>query len=144
MPKGVIDKDVFRGDNYTVTIDGTEYMAIRVSEFSQPMKKVMLPDGTAASGGRTDATTFEIEIPEHHPKEQTFFDGWWKKCFDPILPDAYKTVSVAKRSSSGDTTITEDRLGCWIENRKSSELSYDDGAEKMTTLIYTISCDGAD
>lgn len=142
MPKGVINKDIIRLDNYVVTIDGVEYMAIRVGEFEQPMKKVNLPDGTAASGGRTEASTFEIEIPEHHDKERNFFDNWCALAKDPIPPNAYKTVSVAKRTSSGGLTVTEDRLGCWPENRKSAEMSYDDGAEKMSTLVYTISCDG--
>lgn len=144
MAIGVIDKDVYRGNKYRVTIEGTDYLAHEVGAAEQKMRKVELPDGTAASGGRDDHFEFPLLIPHHHEKEFKFFEDWWKSCQDPVLPSAYKTMTVTYINASGTKERAEERLGCWIVGRKTSDLSLDDGSEEMTVIEYTICCDHVD
>lgn len=139
--KGVISKDIIRLDKYIITIDGVDLKAIRVGESNQTMKVVELPDGTAASGGRTEASEFEIEIPEHETKERLLLDKWWSDCKDPISPSAYKVVTITRTSGTGGVSVVEDRVGCFVKGRRGGEMSYDGGSEEMATLIYSISCD---
>lgn len=138
--KGVIPKDIIAANKFTVAVDNVEILAVSVSGPDESLQTVELPDGTAASGGRTDPSESTIVIPQHATEAKLFMDTWWNSCKDPVQPTAYKNVTVIGTSSTGAQSATDTWIGAFIKGRKSAEYSLEDGTT-MTVLEYSVSID---
>ena len=140
--KGVIDKDIIAGNEFQLTVDNVDVLCTMISSIEESMQTVELPDGTSASGGRTEGgieTT--VTIPAHSVDDVAYMDAWWASCKDPIPLSAYKTVTIQGRSKSGSKTITDTGFGVWVKGRKSAEYAMEDGGTVMTVIEYTLSID---
>lgn len=142
MPlKGLIQKDIIPGNEYKMIVDGVEIVCTEVSGFEESLQVTELPDGTAATTGRTEVTEFTAMVPFHHDEDIAFMDSWWTACKTPVQAAAYKTVTIVATSSSGGTVRTTTALGTFIKNRKSPDFSMEDGGTEMTSIEYTFSVD---
>jgi len=142
--KGVIDKNIIRGDNYKFVIGGEEYTLIMIGELSEELRVVNLPDDTNASGGRSQAIESEITIAEHMAKERNYFEDWWDQCRDPIPPTAYRNPAIVKYNNEGNIGTTDELTNMFLTGRTSAELSLEDGAETMQVVTYKFSADSRD
>ena len=140
--KGVIPKDIIAGNKFTINVDNTEILAVSISGIEETLEVAELPDGTAASAGRTGVSESTIVIPQHVTESKTFMDAWWLACKDPVQPGAYKNITVTGTSSTGAIVSTDTLLGVFIKGRKSADYSLEDGST-MTVLEYTVSVDDA-
>lgn len=139
--KGVIQKDVIAGNKYKVLFDGDEVLCVSVSAVEETLQTMDLPDGTRASGGRTEASEFTAIVPAHHNEDVAKMEIWWQSCQDPVLPTAYKTTSIIGTSTMGTTIRNDTHFGCFITGRTGAEYSLEDGGTTMTVIEYTISTD---
>lgn len=140
--KGVIPKDIIAGNKFTLAIDNVEIVAVSVSGIEETLQVAELPDGTKASGGRTEASEMTIVIPQHLTASKLVMDAWWQAGIDPVVPAAYKNITVTGTSSSGAIVSTDTLIGVFVTNRKSADYALEDGTT-MTTLEYTCSVDNA-
>ncbi len=138
--KGTIGKDPVVANKYTFLVDGTPYVVSAISALEEEIPAVALPDGTTASSGRTESTEFTVDVPNHHEIEIGFFNTWWESCKEPVLPTAYKSVIIEKRSSQGDIVRVTNCFGSWLNKREEAEVSMEDG-ETMTVTRYTVKVD---
>lgn len=140
--KGIIGKDPISSNKFTFLVDGLPLVVTAVSSMEEEIPSVTLPDGTSASSGRTDATDFTVDVPNHHQEEIDFFNTWWNSCQEPVLPTAYKSVIIEMRSTQGALVRVTNIFGAWLSGRESAELSMEDG-ETMTLTRYTVMVDTA-
>jgi hypothetical protein len=138
--KSVIPKDIIAGNKFTLSVDNEDLLVVSVSSPEESLQTVELPDGTMASGGRTDPSEITIIIPQHVEASKIFLDTWWQGCKDPVAPNAYKSITVTGESSSGQITSTSTGVGVFIKDRTGATYSLEDGTE-MTTIEYTCSVD---
>lgn len=138
--KGVITKDIIAGNKFTLAIDNVEIVAVSVSGPEENIQVAELPDGTTASGGRTEASEITIVIPQHMAQGKQVMDLWFQACKDPVQPNAYKNVTVTGTSSTGAIVSTDTHIGVWVKTRKSADYALEDGTT-MTVLEYTCSVD---
>lgn len=140
--KGVISKNIIAGNSYKFLVDQVEILCTEISSIEETMQKVELPDGTQASGGRTEGgMEFTVMVPAHHKDEIDFMDSWLQACKDPVQPSAYKTTTVLGTSKDGTVTRTDTLLGCWVSARSGAEYSMEDGGTTFAQIEYTISFD---
>jgi len=145
MPaKGVINKDVIAGNKFQFLVAGVQLTVTAVEGLEEVLKTIDLPDGTRASGGRTEASEFTVRIPKHHTVEFAFFEAWYREGKDPVLATAYKPVTVLSLSNSNAITRTSSLFGCFITGRTEPDKSLEDGSEEMAEVEYTISVDDQD
>lgn len=140
--KGVIPKDIIAANKFTLAIDNVEIVAVSVSGIEENLQVAELPDGTKASGGRTEASETTIVIPQHVTQSRQVMDLWWQSCKDPVQPDAYKNITVTGTSSTGANTSVSTLIGVFITSRKSADYALEDGST-MTVIEYTCSVDDA-
>lgn len=138
--KGIIGKDPIASNKYTFLVDGVPMVVTNVSAIEEEIPTVTLPDGTTASSGRTEATEFTVDVPNHHETEIDFFNLWWVSGQEPVLPTAYKSVIIEMRSSQGEIVRTINVFGAWLSARESAELTMEDG-ETMTVTRFTVKVD---
>ena len=140
--KGVVDKDIIAGNEYTLTVDNVEIFCVSISSVEESMQVVELPDGTSASGGRTEGgIECSVSIPAHHVDDIAYMDAWWNSGKDPVPLSAYKVVTLQGRSKSGSKVMTDTCLGVFIKGRAGAEYMLEDGGTTMTVIEYTLSID---
>jgi hypothetical protein len=141
--KQIIDKNVIPGNSYTVIVDGNvEILFTEFGSIEETMQIIELPDGTQASGGRTEGGIETTGmIPAHDTDAIAFMDAWWEACKEPVQPSAYKALTVIGTSVDGNVTRTDICTGVFLKGRTSPEYNLEDGGTNMTTIEYTFSID---
>lgn len=143
MPvKNLLGKDVIGANKFTFSVDNDDLLVVSVSGIEETLQVIELPDGTAASGGRTDVSETTVVVAQHTKASITFFDAWWALCQDPVPPAAYKNGTVTGNSSSGGVSATTTLISVFIKSRKSADYNLEDGTT-MTVVEYTLSVDDA-
>ena len=139
--KGKIQKDIIAGNKYTVRVGVKEIICTTVSAIEEAIQTIDPPDGTTASGGRTEVSEFTIAVPAHHQIDMVYMNEWFAACQDPVLPTAYRMVTVKGSSSSGNINRIDTCFGCHITGRQSAEYLMEDGGSSMTVVEFTIRAD---
>ena len=143
MPvKNLLGKDVIGANKFTFSVDNDDLLVVSVSGLDETLQVIEFPDGTAASGGRTDPSETTVVVAQHTKASITFFDAWWEMCKDPVPPSAYKNATVTGNSSSGNESATTTMISVFIKSRKGADYSLEDGTT-MTVVEYTLSVDDA-
>ena len=139
--KGKILKDVISGNNFVLLVGAKAILCTNISSIEETLQTIDLPDGTTASGGRTEVSEFSITVPAHHEVDVAFMDHWMRNGKSPVVPGAYRTVVVKGNANSGGPGRTDTCFGTHVVGRSSSEYSMEDGGTSMTTIEYTLRCD---
>lgn len=144
MPvKGTIAPDHIPMNKYEVTFIGVLVPNLTITKMSgleSELPAINLPDGTAASGGKTGPGTFDIEIPAHHKLEVAAMELWRQENKEPLTSTAKKIGTLALVSGTGGIRLTRGIVGAWPSKLKLPDMDMnDDGA--MAVVTYTISYD---
>jgi hypothetical protein len=130
------------GDNaYNFSVTGLgEIDAVEIGELTEELRTVDLPDGTRASGGKTNPVEFELSVPAHHNLTVAKMEAWYQEGKDPVSPGYKKPGVLTLKRMSGSNGRQYSCLGIFVTGRgiPGSKLE-GDGA--MQVLKYPMSVD---
>ena len=139
--KGTIKVDHATTDKYTFAIIGLPPLtATKVSGLEEEIKKLELPDGTAATTGNTGSSEITIMIPNHHSVEIAAMELWKAEGKDPVSATYKKSGVVLEKTVSGKTSLVTSILGVWVTKSVGTDHEMKPDAEAAYTT-YTLSID---
>lgn len=136
--KGTIQPDHIPLNKFQLLVLGLPPLTLMsLSGLEEELDVVELPDRTVASGGRTRAVEFTIEIPAHHTTEQAAMEVWFQESQDPVTPTYKKPGTLILTSISGGTTRTFSMPDMFPSKRVIPDFEQDNDGE-MASFEWTI------
>jgi hypothetical protein len=139
--KGMIQDNHIPKNNYELQVIGLPSLTlVEVSEISEEINKIKLPDRTQASGGQKTPGDFTGIIPAHHDVEIAAMEAWYKEGQDPVAPTYKKTGLLILKTLDGNVGRTYTFSGCWVSARSIQAVSLENEGE-MEGIQYTFNYD---
>jgi len=139
--KGAIAPDHIPRNKYKLKVVGLPEITFTfVGSLEEELEKVDMPDRTAASGGNTKSTEFNVRHPTHHFIERIAMENWFSEGQDPVFPTYKKVGTLLKRSISGFGIATYLLQGLWVWKRVTSDLEMENEGE-LDELEWSMSVD---
>lgn len=136
--KGVIEPDHIPLNKYKLTIIGLpEFTFTSVGGLEQALDKVVLPDRTVRSGGRTGVVEFDVTLPTHHTVQRAAMELWYQEGQDPVSPTYLKPGTLILESLTGQNVVTLSMPDIFVSDRKLPDSEMDNDGELHET-VYTL------
>jgi hypothetical protein len=139
--KGAIQPDHIPKNKYSLKVVGLPPITFTfVGSLEEELEKVDMPDRTAASGGNTKSTEFNVRHPTHHVAERIAMENWFHEGQDPVSPNYKKVGTLTKQSISGMAIASYVLQGLFVWKRVTPDLEMSNEGE-LDELEWSMSVD---
>jgi len=139
--KGAIQADHIPKNKYRLKVVGLPDITFTfVGSLEEELETVDLPDRTAASGGNTKYTEFNVRMPTHHVAERIAMENWFVEGQDPVSPNYKKVGTLTKQSLSSMAQANYLMQGLFVKKRMTPDLEMSNEGE-LDELEWTMCCD---
>jgi len=139
--KGAIQPDHIPKNKYKLKVVGLPEITFTfVGSLEEELEKVDMPDRTAASGGNTKSTEFNVRHPTHHIAERIAMENWFTEGQDPVSPTYKKVGTLTKISISGTAIASYTLQNLFVWKRVTSDLEMENEGE-LDEIEWSMSVD---
>ena len=127
-------------NKYDLSVAGLpKFTFTKVDGIEQEVKKVTMPDRTAASGGQSDPFDVKATLPLHHTAEVAAIEAWFKAGKDPVQA-GYKKTGTMIYKAIDDTIVKSYSLeGMWVSKLKMPDVEMsNDGEAALVEVTFSV------